>query len=242
VSTSRWGSRTALILAAMLAACAVLGQKGLLKTPIVVFDFGIPADLAVDEEFDPAAVLRLGIVEGLAATAEYTPMPFRMRSAPVQLALEENRLQLDQIEPPFNTPEGNSWRAVVVAKQLRAPFALAGSIETYQYDVQRRSGSLVVSVDVYNVAENQIMVSAAVTGKAQGTAESDEIAVMAQAIDNAAKAIISEISEPLGIGRRAVLESADAGRRRQIGEGVTRTLFYVSAIGVLLVFLALSRD
>ncbi|MEP0767129.1 MAG: hypothetical protein HRF45_11380 [Fimbriimonadia bacterium] len=228
----------AAVLLLILAASGAFAQKGYLKTPITVFEFGAPEDIAPPEDFDPAVLIRTMLFAKLEATREYRPLHYSRRSAPIQLALEDGRLPLSKAEPPFNVPEGDTWRAVEVGRILRTPFALAGSIESYQYDDATRTGSIVVSLEVYNVEENTVVVSAAVTGKASGGSESDEVGVMTAAIDDAATKMMAEISEPLGIGK-AVLDTSAPERRKQISGGFTRTAFLLTAAGVVLALLIL---
>jgi len=231
------------VLAALGAASVALAQKGPPKNPITVFSFGVPEGFAAPDGYDPASLLRLNIISRLEQTANYQPMEFSRRVPSVQLAVEQGRLQLQDLQPPFNQPEGQSWRAVVVGKQLRTPFALAGSIESYQYDSQKHTGTIVVSVDVYDVNENKVVVSAAVTGKAQGNSESEEVAVMSLAISDAADKVMSQISEPLGIGKKQSILDQNPEKKSQIRSSTTKTLYALTAVGVLIAIIAMrSRD
>lgn len=224
-------------MAALVAALAAFGQKTPGRMPITVFAFGTPEGFSAAEGFDPAALLKMHVMGHLDKTS-YQPMEFSRRSSTVQLALEQSRLKSSDIEPPFNSPEGGSWRAVVVGKQLRTPMAMAGNIETYQFDEQKHTGTVVVTLDVYDVNENKVVISAAVTGKGQGGPDSDEAAVMSVAVADAAEKIMGQISEPLGIGK-SILDSSDPGRRQMITSGISKTLFAVAGVGILIAILAM---
>ncbi len=228
-----------LLAAALGVAAFASAQQKMAKNPITIFDFATPENVTAQEGFNPAELLRFGISERLEKTDNYQPLRFNLKSPTVQLALVEGRMTLEQTRPPFNEPVGNSWKAVEVGKKIKTPFAMAGSIDSYKYDDAKKQGSIVVSLDVYDVQGDKIMVSAAVTGEAKGTAGSNEVGVMAQAIDDAATKIYQQISEPLGVGKMTILEKTDEGKKKQISARFTKTMFAASVIGLAIIVLSM---
>lgn len=179
-------------------AVAVAGQGKPLPPTVLVLPFAPSQQI---EAAVPAGVgtgLTRAVTASLRGTGRFDVVQFSANSAPIQRAVEEGRLRVPDITPPFEDVD----LSVRVAREIGTQYALAGVIEDYSYDAGAHKASLSVSVQWIDVKSGRALRTVAISGEATGTATSTQDEVNAKAVSD----VVNRALQELAIGEVSVVQ------------------------------------
>lgn len=201
-SVRMWTARAAVcamlspILFSPVAAVAEQGKP--LPPTVLVLPFApsqqteavVPAAVGTSLTRAAAAILR--------STGRFDVVLFSANSAPIQRSVEEGRLRVPDITPPFEDTD----LAVRVAREIGTQYALAGVVEDYSYDSGAHKASVSVSVQWIDVKTGRALKTVAISAEAQGTATSTQDEVNARAVSE----VVNRALQELAIGEISVVQ------------------------------------
>ncbi|MER3472924.1 MAG: hypothetical protein C4335_02575 [Armatimonadota bacterium] len=179
-------------------AAAVAGQGKPLPPTVLVLPFAPAQQMETVVPATLGTSLTRAVVSSLRSTGRFDIVQFSASSAPIQRAVEEGRLRVPDITPPFEDTD----LVVRVAREIGTQYALAGIIEDYNYDSGAHKAALSLSVQWIDVKSGRAVKTVAISAEAQGTATSTQDEVNAKAVSEAVNRALQE----LAIGEVSVVQ------------------------------------
>lgn len=179
-------------------ALAVAGQGKPLPPTVLVLPFAPSQQIEAAVPAGVGTSLTRAVTASLRGTGRFDVVQFSANSAPIQRAVEEGRLRVPDITPPFEDAD----LSVRVAREIGTQYALAGVIEDYSYDAGAHRASLSVSVQWIDVKSGRALKTVAISGEATGTATSTQDEVNAKAVSD----VVNRALQELAIGEVSVVQ------------------------------------
>lgn len=219
-SVQMWTARAvvcAMLSPILFAPAVAMAEQGKPLPPTVLVLPFAPA-----QQSETAIPVTLGtsltraMTASLRGTGRFDVVLFSARSAPIQRAVEEGRLRVPDVTPPFEDTE----LAVRVAREIGTQYALAGVVEDYSYDSGAHKASVSVSVQWIDVKTGRALKTVAISAEGTGTATSTQDEVNAKAVSE----VINRALQELAIGEISVVQptavpvkKTEVKRRSNIG-------------------------
>lgn len=190
------------VLLTTCVSCASLGaavpQQAVPRQSLVIFPLATTAipDAQRQNVEQYASDLLVLISEGLTASKKYTVITFDERAAAIQRALREQKVTEKEITQPIDTTASGTALAVKLADLLGANVALIGSVDAYQYNLDKGEANVTVTLRMIDVRTGKTR-DTTVTGTAtriQGQPGQTELAIGIAASYDAAEKLLAGIA------------------------------------------------
>lgn len=175
------------------AACFAKGshQPALPVRSIVVFPFENTTEISLDKAGQDMPVCIQG---NLSATGVYRAYAYNERIPSIQRAVREVPLKQEDVEGPFGAGKDGVAKAIRLAKEMSADFALVGTIEDTKVDVAKSIASVTMSACIVDVKTGDTVKTIAVTGNVLTGTKSNEAELIAGATNDAVTKMVKEIA------------------------------------------------
>lgn len=201
-SVRTWTARAvacAMLSPILFAPAAAVAQQGKPLPPtVLVLPFAPSQEIETAVPATLNASLTRAMTSSLRNTGRFDVVQFSAASAPIQRAVEEGRLRVPDITPPFDDTE----LAVRVAREIGTQYALAGVIEDYSYDAGAHKASIAVSLQWIDANAGRALRTVAFSAEATGTATSTQDEVNAKL----ASEVVNRALQELAIGDVSVVQ------------------------------------
>ncbi len=201
-SVRMWTAR-AVVLAMLLPilfspAVAAAAQGKSLPPTVLVLPFAPSQQIGAAAPATLGASLTRAVSSSLRGTGKFDVVQFSAANPSIARAVEEGRLRVPDITPPFEDTE----LAVRVAREVGTEYAIAGVIEDYSYDSGAHKASLTVSVQWVEAKSGRALKTVAISVEAAGTATSTQEEVNAKAVTEA----VNRVLQDLALGEVSVVQ------------------------------------
>ncbi|GBC95709.1 hypothetical protein HRbin16_01502 [bacterium HR16] len=201
-SVRMWTAR-AVVLAMLLPilfspAVAAAAQGKPLPPTVLVLPFAPSQQIGAAVPATLGASLTRAVSSSLRGTGKFDVVQFSAANPSIARSVEEGRLRVPDITPPFEDTE----LAVRVAREIGTEYAIAGVIEDYSYDSGAHKASLTVSVQWVEVKSGRALKTVAISVEAAGTATSTQDEVNAKAVTEA----VNRVLQDLALGEVSVVQ------------------------------------
>jgi len=213
---------------------AVAAQGRPLPPTVMVLTF---APSPESEAAVPAALgasLTRAMTSSLRGTGKFEVVQFSTSSPSIVRAVEEGRLRVADITPPFDDPEV----AVRLGREVGTDYVLAGLIEDYRYDGVAYRASMSVSVQWIEVKSGRTLKTVAISAEATGTATSTQDELNAKAVSEAVNRVLQE----LAIGEVSVVQPSAAPMKKPAVKRGSSVGWIVLGLGLIAAFATGSRS
>jgi len=158
-------------LAFALIALGANSQTG--RKALVVFPFGLGEDVMEAKEYKLQDELTKATHTLVKQDERFSATLFARTHPSVKRALAEGSLKSALLLEPFTGEVGGQPKSVILGKLVRGQLALAGLVESFEYDAVKKSARLVASIELYDIVAAKMLGTVVLTADALGETEAD---------------------------------------------------------------------
>jgi hypothetical protein len=176
-----------------LALLAFTAQAQTAKKSLVACPFVLRESVMETKDYSLQDELTKAVIERLKKDPQFAVLTFSRTHPSVRRALAEGSLKSALLLEPFTGVEGGQPKAVTLGRLMRGQLALAGVVDSFEYDAEKKMAKVVVSIELYDIAESKLLGAVAMTAEGAGDTE------MAAAKATAAKLAETAVPEAVKI-------------------------------------------
>ena len=181
-----------------LALALAISSFAAAKKYIVYFPFGLGNEVLETKGYKLQDEVTNAVKAGLMKSSDIAVTTFSRTHSSVKRALAEGTLKSTTLLEPFNDQVDGQYKAITLGKLLRGDMSVAGMIEDFSYDEQKKVAKLVVSVDVFDLKASRLLGAVVLTSVGAGDTEVEAAKQAASKFaDMVVPQIISAINRPI---------------------------------------------
>ncbi|MGI8924844.1 MAG: hypothetical protein ACR2HJ_12610 [Fimbriimonadales bacterium] len=161
------------IVALAFAFIAVVANSQTGRKALVVFPFGLGEDVMEAKEYKLQDELTRATHALVRQDEKFTATLFARTHPSVKRALAEGSLKSALLLEPFTGEVGGQPKSVILGKLVRGQLALAGLVESFEYDATKKSARLVASIELYDIVAAKLLGTVVLTTDAPGETEAE---------------------------------------------------------------------
>ncbi len=161
------------VTALAFALIAVVANSQTGRKVLVVFPFGLGEDVMEAKEYKLQDELTKAMHTLVKQDERFTATLFARTHPSVKRALAEGSLKSALLLEPFTGEVGGQPKSVILGKLVRGQLALAGLVESFEYDAMKKSARLVASIQLYDIVAAKLLGTVVLTADAPGVTEAE---------------------------------------------------------------------
>lgn len=182
---------------ALFALIAVAFAQDKPQPSLVSFAFGLGNDAFAPAGFKLEDEATRAVNNRLKSEKTFRVQPFSRTHPSVKRALAEGSIRSMLLWPPFTGKNQGQYKAITLAKLMRSDLALAGMIESVEFDEENNIGRLVVAIELYDVKAGKLKGTVVLTAEGAGETEVEAItAAIANLAETAVPQAITILKTP----------------------------------------------
>ncbi len=175
-----------------LAAFAFLVSVAFTQTQksVAYFPFGLGDNAFSPEGYSLEEALTKGFLAEFGKDKRFSVNEFSRSNPGVKRALNEGSIPASILLAPFTGRQGTEFKGITLGKLMRAEISIAGIAERFSFDASKKSSSLIVTIEIFDVKAAKVLGIVSLTAKGTGD---DKISAAKSAVADFVKQGVAQV-------------------------------------------------